>query len=271
MTKPNRKPARTPRRALAPNADPHAVAPAPATSRAAATLSIPEQEIGWLHPLYDHEQPLPQYRHPFFIEEDRSPLPVLFDADGYPVILFEPVPMKRKRRGGWDELAQRRFIAQLARTPCVTRAAEALGLGRRSAYQLLRKPEAEQFAKAWDMALEFGLTRLSGGCLARCLDGPEEVKVMRKGRHVRTELRHNDKLAMTLLSGQNRDVFAHRRGAQRRWRQNQEFTTLDAARAAEEAARAAAAEDYQRQCEEFIAAREAARKAARIGPRIVRL
>lgn len=267
MTQPTPKPARTPRRAPAPNADPHAVAPDPADPTGGALpLHIPEQEVGWLHPLYDDEQPEAP-THPFFVYEDRSPLPVLFDSQGYPVILFAAVPMQRKRRGGWDERTQRMFVAQLARTPCVTRAAKALGLGRRSAYQLLTKPEAEQFAKAWDMAIDFGLGRLRGDCLARCLDGPEEVKVMRKGKHVRTEFRHNDKLAMTLLAGQNRNVFAHRRGAQTRWRQNQEFTALDTARAAEEAARAAAAADYQRQCAQFIAAN----RPPRLGPRIVGL
>ena len=59
--------------------------------------------------------PLPEYRHPFFIEEDRTPLPMLFDAEGYPVIQFEPVPQQRRRKCGWDADRQRTFIAILAR------------------------------------------------------------------------------------------------------------------------------------------------------------
>ena len=240
--------------------DPHMPAPAPIPT-------IPDQDIGWFHPIFDPEQPQPPYRHPFFVEEDRSPLPVLFDSEGYPVILFEAVVLKRKRRPGWCERTQREFIARLARTPSVIRCAEAVGLSARSAYALLLKPDAEQFAKAWDMAIEFAMNRLHGDSLSRCLDGPEEVKVFRKGRHVRTELRHNDKLAIALLSGQERNIGHYRHGAQRRWRQKREWEAADGAKAAEEQARLDAIADYRRQCEEFIARNSE----PRIGPRIRRL
>nr|WP_294849197.1 hypothetical protein [uncultured Sphingomonas sp.] len=35
-----------------------------------------------------------------FIEENTTPLDMVFDADGYPIILFEPVPMLRRRKHG---------------------------------------------------------------------------------------------------------------------------------------------------------------------------
>ena len=196
--------------------------------------------------------PLPEYRHPFFVEEDREPLPMLFDAEGYPVILFNPVPQARRRRIGWDAERQRAFIAILARLPSVGRAARAVGMSRRSAYRLLDKPGAEQFAKAWDMALDFGMDRLRGSSIARCLDGGDFVPVFRKGRLVRVEFRRNDGLAISLLSGRNRDVDHYRRGAQTRWRQKREWEAADAARAEAEAARDQARRDCPRRGGEFI-------------------
>ena len=57
------------------------------------------------------------YTHPLWIAEDRSPLPTLFDAEGYPVIDFAPVPQQRRRRFGWDAERQRAFIMMLAAFP----------------------------------------------------------------------------------------------------------------------------------------------------------
>ncbi|QNN65563.1 hypothetical protein H9L12_02970 [Sphingomonas rhizophila] len=48
----------------------------------------------------DEREPLPRYRHPFFISQKREPLPMLFDEDGYPFIQFKPVPQLRRRRVG---------------------------------------------------------------------------------------------------------------------------------------------------------------------------
>ena len=202
----------------------------------------------------DHpDLPLPQYRHPFFIKEDREPLPTLFDAEGYPVIQFDPVPQLRRRKCGWDADRQRAFIALLARVPSVGRAAKAVGMSARSAYKLLDKPGAEQFARAWDMALDFGMDRLRGSSISRCLDGGDFVPVFRKGRLVRVDFRRNDRLAIAILSGKDRDVDHYRRGAQTRWRQKREWETADDARAMAEAAREEARRDYMREVEEYVA------------------
>jgi hypothetical protein len=45
---------------------------------------------------------------------------------------------------------QRTFIATLAHTGCVGRAALAAGMSRESAYRLRRRKSAESFAGAWD-------------------------------------------------------------------------------------------------------------------------
>ena len=208
--------------------------------------------------------PLPEFRHAHFIEEDREPLPMLFDAEGYPVIQFEPVPQQRRRRVGWDADRQRAFIALLARVPSVVRAAKAVGMSARSAYKLLDRPEAEQFGKAWEMALEYGMERLRGVSIGRCLEGGDFVPVYRKGRLVRVDFRRNDRLAIALLSGKGRDVDHYRRGAQTRWRQKREWSAYDAAKAEAGAERERAREDYLRQADEFVATNSP----PRLGPRV---
>lgn len=65
---------------------------------------------------------------------------------------FAPVP-GRARRDGWTTERQGVFIAALARTGCVGRAALAAGMSRESAYRLRRREGAESFAAAWDSIL----------------------------------------------------------------------------------------------------------------------
>ena len=209
------------------------------------------------------EQLLPAFRHPFFIEDDHTPLPTLYDAEGYAVIQFDPVPQQRRRRVGWDEERQRAFVGMLARVPSVSHAARAVGMSARSAYKLLDRPGAQSFARAWDQALAEGMARLRGASLARCLEGGDFVPVYRKGQLVRIEHRRNDKLAIALLSGQSRDVDAYRRGAQTRWRQKREWAAADAAA---EAARAAEREAEARFNQRLAAAAE--ELARNRGPRI---
>jgi hypothetical protein len=65
---------------------------------------------------------------------------------------FTPVPV-RARCDGWTEERQRVFIAALARTGCVGRAAAAAGMSRESSYRLRRRKGADSFAAAWDSIL----------------------------------------------------------------------------------------------------------------------
>lgn len=67
---------------------------------------------------------------------------------------FTPVPV-RARRDGWTPVLQRRFILNLARGMGVGQAARALGRSRQTAYALRGRPGGEDFARAWDAALEF--------------------------------------------------------------------------------------------------------------------
>ncbi|WP_121118024.1 hypothetical protein [Croceibacterium ferulae] len=65
---------------------------------------------------------------------------------------FLPVPL-RARRDGWTPARQARFIAQLVKSACVRKAAQAIGLSRESAYRLRRHPAAGSFRAAWDTAI----------------------------------------------------------------------------------------------------------------------
>ena len=65
---------------------------------------------------------------------------------------FYPVPT-RTRRDGWTLERQADFLGMLAETGSVIGACEAVGISRKSAYQLRARPGAESFAAAWDAAL----------------------------------------------------------------------------------------------------------------------
>jgi len=65
---------------------------------------------------------------------------------------FCPVPT-RSRRDGWTVQRQADFLGYLAETGSVMGACEAVGMSRKSAYQLRARPRAESFAAAWDAAL----------------------------------------------------------------------------------------------------------------------
>ena len=77
-----------------------------------------------------------------------------------PVPPFYPVPT-RTRRDGWAEQRQADFLGMLAETGSVMGACEAVGMSRKSAYQLRARPKAESFAAAWDAALGLPVRRVT--------------------------------------------------------------------------------------------------------------
>jgi hypothetical protein len=84
---------------------------------------------------------------------------------------FTPVPLTRHRHDGWTPERQRGFIAALAETGVVARAARSVGMSGASAYALRRRPHAESFALAWhivedearDRALDFVIDQMQHG------------------------------------------------------------------------------------------------------------
>ena len=59
----------------------------------------------------------------------------------------------KTRRDGWTIERQLRFLDTLARTRCVSRAAAAAGLSRKSAYRLRARADGALFAAQWDRAM----------------------------------------------------------------------------------------------------------------------
>ncbi|MGZ8361863.1 MAG: hypothetical protein ACXWUX_15200 [Allosphingosinicella sp.] len=113
---------------------------------------------------------------------------------------FDPVPT-RVRRDGWTPERQRAFIAALAETLCVDRAACAVGLSRESAYRLCRLPGAASFAAAWSAALAPRRRGVTGASLLwhRAFYGTLRP-IVRGGEVVGAVQRPDNRAAMTLLN-----------------------------------------------------------------------
>jgi hypothetical protein len=142
---------------------------------------------------------------------------------------FTPVPRRRQRRDGWTPEAQRAFIAALEQCGCVARSARAVGMSPRSAYRLLEAEGADSFAEAWDQAIARGVERVRGDAMLRALHG-SWVPVVRRGRVVRMEFRHHDKLAIGILSGRNGCVAEQRERAVSRRKYRLQLRELDRSR-----------------------------------------
>ncbi|GMM94188.1 hypothetical protein [Qipengyuania sp. MTN3-11] len=83
---------------------------------------------------------------------------------------FETVQVK-PRHDGWTPARQRAFIAALADTGSVSRAARHVNMSPEGAYYLRRRPGAESFRRAWEAAIDMGVTRLRDEAFDRALNG----------------------------------------------------------------------------------------------------
>jgi hypothetical protein len=177
--------------------------------------------------------------------------PAVTDVDPPDPIDFTPVPRLRRRRGGWSAQTRRDFIACLQRTGSVAASARAVGMSASTAYRLLDAEGADSFALAWDKAFEEGLERLRQDSLDRALNGAL-VPVYRKGRLVRVEHRRNDRLAIALLGGRNRNIDWYRQGALRRHVYKMELRAMDAERAEAKRRQAEAQRAYDEELQRMV-------------------
>lgn len=85
--------------------------------------------------------------------------------------LLDFVPYRHKAPRGNSILpeVQRAFIYQLASTGIVKQAAIRVGKSLEALYKLREKPGAEDFARAWDEALEWGRLRLMDCAMERAI------------------------------------------------------------------------------------------------------
>ncbi len=116
---------------------------------------------------------------------------------GEPLPDFQPVDRKY-RHDGWTPQRQRAFIAALADTGSVSRAAALVNMSSGGAYYLRRQAGAESFRRAWEAALDFGVQRLKDLAFERAIEG-ELVPVMSFGKLVGYRRKTNDRLLMFCL------------------------------------------------------------------------
>ena len=108
--------------------------------------------------------------------------------------VFKPVPSASTRHDGWTAERQLLFIRILSRIGVVAFAARAVGMSRKSAYELLKRAGPDSgFARAWREALEAGRTNAWFKAVGRALDG-EEVPYFYGGLQRGTRRVYDDRL-----------------------------------------------------------------------------
>ncbi len=121
---------------------------------------------------------------------------------------FTPVPRKY-RHDGWTPERQVAFIEALADTGSVTRAAGMVNMAQANCYALRRAPGAEEFRRAWDAALDFGVQRLKDIAFERAIEG-QLIPVFVAGKLMGFRRKHNDRLLMFMLRHYGQDANGKR-------------------------------------------------------------
>ncbi|WP_432769223.1 MAG: hypothetical protein HEQ22_00335 [Sphingopyxis sp.] len=125
-----------------------------------------------------------------------------------PLSDFTPVPRKY-RHDGWTPERQKAFIAALADTGSVSRAAAMVNMAQANCYTLRRAAGAESFRRAWEAALDFGVARLKDIAFERAIDG-YLVPVFVAGKLMGFRRKHNDALLMFCLRHYGQDAGGKR-------------------------------------------------------------
>jgi hypothetical protein len=134
-----------------------------------------------------------------------TPIPA---AERAALLGFAPAP-RRYRHNGWTPERQRAFIAALADTGCVTRAAAMVNIAQTNAYELRRAPGAEGFRRAWDAVLAFGARPVRDAAFERAMRG-ELVPVFIGGKLMGFRRKKNDALLMYILRHYGQDASGKR-------------------------------------------------------------
>ncbi|MEE9433963.1 MAG: hypothetical protein V3V15_06960 [Sphingorhabdus sp.] len=111
---------------------------------------------------------------------------------------FAPVPRKGDSSKGWSPARQKAFIAALAETGSVRRAAREVNMSRVSAYYLRRHPQGAEFKRAWEMALKLAMNYLKDIAFERAVEGELEP-VWQRGKLVGYRRKFNDRLLMFMI------------------------------------------------------------------------
>jgi hypothetical protein len=114
-----------------------------------------------------------------------------------PLADYQPVAL-RARSDGWTAERQRKFLAVLAETGCISDACIHAGVSSRSAYRLRQRPDARAFADAWDDALRIAAARLVAIAFDRAIKGGVR-EFWRGGELIGQTRGPSDKLLVFLL------------------------------------------------------------------------
>ena len=112
---------------------------------------------------------------------------------------FTPVPRLKERSNGWKPEVQRAFIEALADTGSVASACRRVDRSTHGAYHLRRQPGAEEFAAAWQAALDLGMQRVEDVAMDRALNGVE-VPHYCNGELIGTSRKYDERLTLSLLA-----------------------------------------------------------------------
>ena len=129
------------------------------------------------------------------------------DADD-PLLGFAPYLHKQPRRNSITPAKQRAFLAHLAATGIVSKAARHIGRSMEALYKLRAREGAEGFAAAWDAAVERGVDQMEHAALARAIEGTPEWKVTPDGGVMTYGTRHNEALVMFFLRNRRPDRYS---------------------------------------------------------------
>lgn len=111
-----------------------------------------------------------------------------------------PTPAEQVRADGWSPARQRQFLETLAATGVITTACDAVHISPRAAYALRIRRDGAAFRLGWDAAILIARARLADELLARALTGHEEVIHKDEDAGEITRHRHDNRLAMSMLS-----------------------------------------------------------------------
>ncbi|GGD64455.1 hypothetical protein [Croceicoccus mobilis] len=115
-----------------------------------------------------------------------------------PLLRFAPFVHPAPRRNSITPDRQRGFIAALAASGSVRQAARSIGASMEALYKLRARHGAEEFAQAWEKAIDLGIARLEDTALARALEG-EARPIVSHGEVIGEYRKHNEALVMFLL------------------------------------------------------------------------
>ena len=110
---------------------------------------------------------------------------------------FEPVKL-RYRHDGLTPARQVAVVQAMAACGCIREACAKVGISAEAVYALRRRPDAQSFRCAMDLALDGASDKVEDGAFGRAINGVE-VPHYYKGELVGTHRRYDERLAMFIL------------------------------------------------------------------------